>query len=138
VKSSKGFRSDLFYAIGFIILLASTSGSGFLCGFMCHAVRCSPRKKVLMKVTAYCPCSKCCGKWADGITASGHVIRKNDLFCAASDNIPFGTMVSIPGYGTVPVLDRCRQRNTLDVFFDEHDEAVRWGVRWLEVTWDRK
>ncbi|GAH06555.1 unnamed protein product, partial [marine sediment metagenome] len=26
-------------------------------------------------VTAYCPCKICCGKWADGYTASGHKLQ---------------------------------------------------------------
>ena len=31
---------------------------------------------VQMRVTAYCPCSKCCGSFSDGITASGHKISQ--------------------------------------------------------------
>jgi 3D (Asp-Asp-Asp) domain-containing protein len=92
-----------------------------------------------MKVTAYCPCSICCGRWADGMTASGKPITANGgRFVAADRALPFGTLVVVPGYADgkpVPVLDRggaiCGDR--LDVFFPSHGEALDWGVRWLDV-----
>lgn len=92
----------------------------------------------LVKVTAYCPCEKCCGEFADGITASGHRIQKGDKFVAADPNIPFGTLLTIEGYAEglpVPVLDRggAIKGNRIDVFFDSHDEALKWGKRWLKV-----
>jgi len=85
----------------------------------------------MMQVTAYCPCSKCCGKWADGITASGHVIQPGDKFCAADHSIPFGTKINIPGYGFVEVKDRGGSvyGNRLDVFFSTHEKALQWGVQ---------
>jgi len=97
------------------------------------------------RVTAYCPCSKCCGKWADGITASGHKIRPGDKFVAAPKSIPFGTLVIVPGYAQgrpVPVLDRGSSitENKLDLYFDDadgktgHQRALEWGVKNLEVT----
>ena len=58
------------------------------------------------EVTSYCPCDICCGKWADGHTASGHIIQPGDMFVAADRSLAFGTMVEVPGYGKVPVLDR--------------------------------
>lgn len=86
-------------------------------------------------VSAYCPCSKCCGKYADGVTASGHKIKKGDKFCAAPKNIPFGTILEIPGYGKVPVLDRggVIKGNKIDVYFDTHKEALKWGRQYLTV-----
>jgi 3D (Asp-Asp-Asp) domain-containing protein len=93
----------------------------------------------LMKVTAYCPCPKCCNRWSiHKTTASGHKIRKGDKFVAASPEIPFGTMLSISGYNEgrpVPVLDRggAIKGNHIDVFFDKHEMALNWGVQWLEV-----
>lgn len=86
-------------------------------------------------VTAYCPCEICCGEYSDGITASGHVIQPNDKFCAAPPEIEFGTMISIPGYGMVPVLDRGSAiiGNRLDLFFPTHDEARAWGVQILSI-----
>ena len=91
--------------------------------------------EVPMKVTAYCPCNKCCGKWSDGMTACGHVIKKGEKFCAAPPEIPFGTIIEIPGYGKVPVLDRggAIKGNKLDVFFDNHNDALEWGVKYMAV-----
>lgn len=86
-------------------------------------------------VTAYCPCEKCCGKWADRITASGYIIQTGDKFCAADPMIPFGKVLDIPGYGVVPVLDRGGKiRGTkLDVYFDSHKDALKWGKQELEI-----
>jgi len=89
-------------------------------------------------VTAYCPCKECCGKHADGVTASGHVIQQGDKFCAADPSIPFNTMLIIDGYNDnkpVPVLDRggAIKGYRLDVYFDTHAEARQWGVRECEV-----
>jgi len=91
-----------------------------------------------MRVTAYCPCPKCCGKYSDGITACGYRIRPDDALVAADRKYPFGTEMIIAGYKNeraVKVLDRgsaiCGDR--LDVFFDSHEEALKWGVRYLDV-----
>ncbi len=93
---------------------------------------------VQMRVTAYCPCSKCCGSFSDGVTASGHKISQGDRFVAADKRYPFGTEMIIPGYKngqTVEVLDRggAIRGNRLDVFFNSHQEALEWGVRYLDV-----
>jgi 3D (Asp-Asp-Asp) domain-containing protein len=93
----------------------------------------------VFKITAYCPCAKCCGKWTNVYprrTASGHRIRPGDKFCAADKSIPFGTMIIIPGYNDglpVPVLDRggAITGDRLDVYFDSHKEAVQWGTQYL-------
>ncbi len=94
------------------------------------------QRALLFRVTAYCPCEICCGKWADGVTASGLPVTANgSKFCAAPQEIPFGTMLDIPGYGRVPVLDRggAIAGNRIDVFYETHAEAKRWGVQWLTV-----
>ncbi len=89
----------------------------------------------LFEVTAYCPCERCCGDYADGITANGHVIQIGDRFCAADPGIPFGKWLDIPGYGYVPVWDRGGKikGNKLDVFFSTHEEALKWGRQELEI-----
>jgi 3D (Asp-Asp-Asp) domain-containing protein len=92
-----------------------------------------------MEVTAYCPCTKCCGENARGLTASGHdVSYNNSRFVAADNNLPFGTKLVIPGYagGAVEVIDRggAIKGNKLDVFFATHEEALQWGRQFIEVT----
>lgn len=93
---------------------------------------------VRMRVTAYCPCSKCCRPYADGMTACGHVIQPGDTFVAADKRYAFGTEMIVPGYDsgrTVNVLDRggAIQGNCVDVFFPSHQEALKWGVKHLDV-----
>lgn len=93
---------------------------------------------IRMRVTAYCWCSKCCGKHSDGITASGHQIRLRDTFVAADKMHSFGTEMIVPGYNNsqpVKVLDRGRviRGNRLDIFFNSHQKALEWGVKYLPV-----
>ena len=91
-----------------------------------------------MRVTAYCACPKCCGKDAKGITACSYKIKEGDTFVAADKKYPFGSEVVIPGYNdgkAVEVLDRggLIRGNRLDVFFSSHKEALKWGVKYLDV-----
>jgi 3D (Asp-Asp-Asp) domain-containing protein len=93
---------------------------------------------VRMRVTGYCPCSKCCGEYSDGITASGHEIQPGDTFVAADKRYSFGTEMVIEGYNNgqiVKVLDRggAIQGNKLDAFFHTHQQALEWGVRNIDV-----
>lgn len=92
-----------------------------------------------MVVTAYCPCSKCCGQNANGITASGKLVNYNaGRFVAADASLPFGTKILIPGYSaaSVEVLDRggAIRGNRIDVFFPTHQQALQWGRQTLDVT----
>lgn len=89
-------------------------------------------QSIIFKVTAYCPCEKCCKK-ETRITASGYVIRKGDKFCASP--LPYLTILKIPGYGIAPVLDRGSAITgfCIDVYFDTHQEALNWGVQYLAV-----
>lgn len=92
-------------------------------------------------VTAYCPCRRCCGRWARyHKTASGLPITYNrgDLVAADTRVLPFHTRVGIPGYGggrLVPVVDRgsAVKGRMIDVFFPNHYRAKRWGKKWLLV-----
>jgi len=93
---------------------------------------------VQMKVTGYCPCSKCCGEYSDGVTASGHKIQPGDTFVAADKRFSFGTEMIIEGYNngkSIKVLDRggAIKGNKLDAFFHTHQQALEWGVRYIDV-----
>jgi len=98
-------------------------------------------RTITMEVTAYSPGPKSCGKWADGKTASGYSVRTNGghLVAADTDLLPFGSIVSVPGYDNgepVPVLDRggAIQGKRLDVLYPTHQRALQWGRRTVEVT----
>ncbi|MHC4157938.1 MAG: 3D domain-containing protein [Planctomycetota bacterium] len=98
---------------------------------------------VQMYITAYCPCKKCCDEYSNGKTACGHKIRPGDTFVAADKNYPFGTEMIIADYNNgepVKVLDRggAIRGNRLDVFFNSHKEALKWGVRYLDVKVHQK
>ena len=100
------------------------------------------RSRVIwLEVTAYCPCAKCCGPNAVGITASGkRVDYNNGAFVAAdADLFPFGTKLAVPGYHdaqVVEVIDRgsAIKGAKVDVFFPTHDQAEAWGRQWVPVT----
>jgi 3D (Asp-Asp-Asp) domain-containing protein len=95
---------------------------------------------VWMNVTAYCPCPKCCGKQSHGITASGlPITTDNGRFAAAPAQYTFGTKLIVPGYNdgkAIAVLDRggAIKGNHLDLFFPTHEEALKWGRKWIPVV----
>jgi 3D (Asp-Asp-Asp) domain-containing protein len=98
-------------------------------------------RTIRMEVTAYCPCPKCCGANAQGITASGRDVSYNNSRFVAADTsvLPFHTKLIIPGYhsgATVEVIDRggAIKGNKLDLYFPTHEEALQWGRKWIDVT----
>lgn len=96
----------------------------------------------LWRITAYCSCEKCCGKWAAGrttVTGAGGVELKAGTHCAAP--LPFGTVVEIDGVGTYEVQDRTSTKyakkhggRVVDIYFDDHEAARCFGWRYAEVT----
>ena len=85
------------------------------------------------EITFYCPCKKCCGPNANGITACGHKLTKKDEFkvCAAPKNFPCGTKITVTGgwNGTLVVLDRAGAitGKRLDIFVWTHQTAKLYG-----------
>ena len=88
----------------------------------------------LYTVTAYCPCTVCCGKWSGGPTASGKMPVAG-VTIAGPRSIPFGTRVWIEGVGERVVQDRLARKydSRFDVYFADHTEALRFGKRTLKV-----
>ncbi|MBB6428589.1 3D domain-containing protein [Algisphaera agarilytica] len=100
-----------------------------------------PVQTVRMLTTAYSPDARSCGKWADGITASGYSVWTNGMKLAAADTslFPFGTIITVPGYNKgrpVPVLDRggVIKGHRLDLLYPTHEVALEWGAQRLDVT----
>jgi 3D (Asp-Asp-Asp) domain-containing protein len=87
---------------------------------------------ITFRVTAYCPCSKCCGK-SDGITATGVKATQGRTIAVDPRYIPYGTEVIING--NTYVAEDCGgaiKGNRIDIYFDSHQEALAFGVQYLE------
>ena len=85
------------------------------------------------KITAYCSCSKCCGK-ATGRTASGTQATAGRTVAAPS-RFAFGTKLNIGGQiYTVEDRGGAIKGNRIDIYVDSHSAALQWGVRYLPVS----
>lgn len=92
------------------------------------------------KLTAYCPCEKCCGIWAknrpNGIvyTANGAEAEAGKTIAVDPDVIPYGTEVKI-GDHTYIAQDSgsAIKGNKIDVYYDDHSAALAHGVKYAEV-----
>lgn len=87
-------------------------------------------------VTAYCPCEKCCGAYANGYTATGEKAIQGVTIAADPDVLPMGTEIELDGHTyTVQDTGGAIAGNRLDLYFDSHEDALQWGVREKIVRW---
>lgn len=89
-----------------------------------------------VEVTHYCACTKCCGKNANGITASGKQAAPGMV--AMSSHYPFGTKLSINGT-LYTVEDRGGKGiesdiARVDIFETDHQTALRKGRYYAIAT----
>ena len=82
-------------------------------------------------ITAYCPCSECCGRWADGITATG-LPAGPGIVAVDPEVIPLGSTVIIDGQRYL-AADTGVEGMHVDICLPEHEETVAFGVQRLEV-----
>lgn len=82
---------------------------------------------VKFTATAYCGCTKCCGK-STGKTASGTIATAGRTV-AMSSSYSFGTKIEIQGMGIYIVEDRggAIKGNRIDIFFSNHQKALDFG-----------
>ena len=86
------------------------------------------------EITAYCPCETCCGSYADGITASGHIAQEGITAAADTSVLPYGTEIIIDGEEyTVQDCGGAINGNRIDIFFADHDTALNYGRQIHEV-----
>ena len=52
----------------------------------------------VVTVTAYCPCEKCCGAYANGYTATGAIATQGVTIAADPDVFPMGTEIELDGH----------------------------------------
>jgi 3D (Asp-Asp-Asp) domain-containing protein len=92
------------------------------------------------RVTAYAPFDNKSGICADenpNSTSTGKV--PGPSYAAADPSrLPYGTKLNIPGYGIVEIQDtggalRNYEGIAVDLYFETYEEAMQWGVQYLEV-----
>ena len=97
------------------------------------------------RLTAYCSCPECCGKWANNrptdergneivYGASGEILTEGISIAVDPDVIPYGSIVEING-------NKYRADDTggaikgsrIDVYFADHEQAKQFGVQYADV-----
>lgn len=82
-------------------------------------------------ITAYCPCGECCGRWADGVTATG-LPAGPGVVAVDPEVIPLGSTVIIDGLRYL-AADTGVTGKHADVCLPDHEDTVAHGVRIAEV-----
>lgn len=87
------------------------------------------------EATAYCACPKCCGKWADGVTALGTKATAKRTIAVDSNLIPLGSKVEIEGLGIYIAEDTgsAIKGKIIDIYFDTHEEALKFGRQKVNI-----
>ena len=93
-----------------------------------------PRHQLL--VTAYCRCPICCGKWSDGITASGSRATAGRTIACDRQKFPMGTVLMISGIGRRVCEDTGSAiiGDHIDEFVDSHEDALQLGLRYADAS----
>jgi len=125
----------------FLLLSACVSRPALANGATPAGTQADFSRQVSTLVTAYCPCAKCCGKYADGKTATGTDAYTRGA-AVAPKLISYGSVLDIPDYGrcvaddTGGAMRNAAKRGEyhIDVRFPTHKEALAWGRKRLTVT----
>lgn len=88
----------------------------------------------IFDLTAYCPCSICCGPHANGITATGTTATAGRTIAVDPNIIPLGSHVMINGIEYIAEdVGGAIKGNHIDIFYNTHEEALNMSVRTAEV-----
>lgn len=84
------------------------------------------------KITAYCSCEKCCGKWSKyGLTSSGN--KPTAGWTVSCNSIDEGTEIIIDGTRYIVEDTGNIPDNVIDIYMDSHAEAKEFGVKYESV-----
>ena len=97
---------------------------------------------IQFKVTAYCSCEKCCGVWAinrpEGKVygAAGKELIAGYSVAVDRDLYEFGTKFVDKDGNEYEAADvgGAVKGNHLDLYMNDHQEALNWGVKTLELA----
>lgn len=98
--------------------------------------------KASFKVTHYCGCSKCCGKWNSGsendaVGAAGTKLIPYSSVAVDPSVIPFGTELHDENGNTYIAQDTgsAIKGNRIDLFVGNHSKAIKLGVKEIVLYW---
>ena len=101
-----------------------------------------PENRAIFKVTHYCGCSKCCGKWSSGsesdaIGACGTKLKAYQSIAVDPKVIPLGTILHDNTGKQYVAEDTGSAINgyRIDIFTGNHQEAKELGVKEIELYW---
>ena len=78
-------------------------------------------------ITHFCNCKTCCGKWANGLTASGTVPVEGRTVAVDPNVIPLGSKIRINGHEYI-AEDTGVSGHVIDVFVNDHQYAIQLGT----------
>lgn len=102
------------------------------------------------RITAYCGCSICCGDYGKNrpidengksivYTANQTVAVEGVTIAADISIFPYGTTLYIDGHQyTVQDRGGAINGNRLDIYFENHQDALNFGVQYKEVFMERE
>ena len=105
----------------------------------------SKRSLGTFKLTAYCGCSKCCNQYANNRPVDkdgkeivygsiGRVLKQGTSIAVDPNVIPYDTKVVIDNHEYIAHdTGGAIKGNKIDVYFDNHQEALNFGVKHKEV-----
>ena len=86
------------------------------------------------KLTYYCPCRKCNGKWAGKATASGEPLKPGTTIAVDPRVIPLGTRVRIGEHEFIAQdTGSGIKGKRIDICLEDHGECLEAGVQYSEV-----
>lgn len=91
-------------------------------------------KKDVFRITAYCGCRACNGRWAGQPTASGRRAVPGKTIAVDPSVISLGDKVTFQGHDyRADDTGSAIKRYRIDLYFLSHTAGNRWGVKYLKV-----
>ena len=91
-----------------------------------------------VRVYHYCPCHKCCGKYADHpaykVTKSGETAKEGQTIAVDPNVIPLGSTVIVEGHRYI-AEDTGVHGKTVDIYVEDHAKARELGTYETMVIW---
>lgn len=105
-----------------------------LASLMAAPTMAMPRSLGVFRITYYCPCKRCSGRWGKQ-TASGATCTEGRTVAVDKRVIPLGTHLIIDGADYI-AEDTGVYGRAVDIYLESHEECLMRGVDYMEVFED--